>query len=45
MCGIAGIIDYSESVARDDVAEMLRLIHHRGPDDHGIYEAPGVAFG
>ena len=45
MCGIAGIVDYSESVARDDVAEMLRLIHHRGPDDHGIYEAPGVAFG
>ena len=35
MCGIVGFID---SVARSDtIADMLRVVEHRGPDDQGVY--------
>ena len=45
MCGIAGILDFDGAVAGADVTEMLRRIHHRGPDDRGVYEDAGVALG
>jgi asparagine synthase (glutamine-hydrolysing) len=46
MCGIFG---YFSRVGRDypsaDVAAMGRALEHRGPDDRGIFTAPGVALG
>ena len=47
MCGIAGIFVLSEKESCD--AESLRRAVEsmalRGPDDHGFFEAPGIALG
>jgi asparagine synthase (glutamine-hydrolysing) len=45
MCGIAGIVDFDNSVDPAQVSEMLRLIDHRGPDDSGLHAEPGLAIG
>jgi asparagine synthase (glutamine-hydrolysing) len=40
MCGVAGIVALSEAAAAPDRAALLRMagaLHHRGPDEHGIY--------
>jgi len=43
MCGIVGVIG---TVTPPDVIErMTDLLAHRGPDDRGIWTAPGVALG
>src|SRR5947209_18711959 len=46
MCGIAGILDLTG--ARPAPAEALRAmaaaIVHRGPDEDGFLERPGVGF-
>jgi len=47
MCGIAGIV-YDDSERRVDRAALERMcdqIVHRGPDDRGIWESPGVGLG
>lgn len=50
MCGIAGIYSFS-SVAgevRGKVEDMIRVQHHRGPDDNGVSvvsEEPSVVLG
>jgi asparagine synthase (glutamine-hydrolysing) len=47
MCGIAGIV-YDDSERRVDRAALERMCHqivHRGPDDRGIWESPGVGLG
>ncbi|MFN4299407.1 MAG: asparagine synthase (glutamine-hydrolyzing) [Thermaurantimonas sp.] len=36
MCGFAGIVDFSNSVAEEKIKKAIDLIHHRGPDDEGI---------
>lgn len=36
MCGFAGIVDFSNSVTREEIKKAIDLIHHRGPDDEGI---------
>jgi asparagine synthase (glutamine-hydrolysing) len=37
MCGIAGIIDLNgRPVETRQLRSMLRVIHHRGPDDGGF---------
>ena len=43
MCGIAGIVGPKASPER--VLAMTGRLHHRGPDDGGLFEAPGVALG
>jgi asparagine synthase (glutamine-hydrolysing) len=43
MCGIAGIIGSRASL--DTVTLMAERLRHRGPDGHGVWGAPGVAFG
>src|SRR6516164_9701042 len=44
MCGITGAVgDFPRG--RERHREMLRAIAHRGPDDEGVYEAPGVLLG
>src|SRR5436305_12110472 len=35
MCGIAGVIGPGADKARTVLAPPLRMLKHRGPDDHG----------
>ena len=39
MCGICGVYAYETAnwTERDVLAQMMSAIHHRGPDDSGIY--------
>ncbi|MBS4034535.1 MAG: asparagine synthase (glutamine-hydrolyzing) [Ignavibacterium sp.] len=39
MCGIAGIVNTSGKLSADipDIRKMVHLLHHRGPDQTGIY--------
>jgi asparagine synthase (glutamine-hydrolysing) len=47
MCGICGFVTPDTNVAIDrcDVIKMRDVITHRGPDDAGVFVAPGVALG
>lgn len=47
MCGIAGIaaLDPKRPVDATPVANMLSCVRHRGPDDDGVFAAPGVVIG
>ena len=47
MCGIAGAISRETGDLRALVADMIRRIRYRGPDDTGIWsdEPAGMAFG
>lgn len=42
MCGIAGI---SGSISLGNIKAMVAAMHHRGPDDSGIYHDDGIALG
>lgn len=42
MCGIAGIYG---SRKPQSLAAMLKAMHHRGPDDQGIYQEANIALG
>jgi len=46
MCGIAGIVDLEGSRPVDDgiIARMARALTHRGPDEEGVFSAPGIAL-
>src|SRR5438270_613551 len=47
MCGIAGIIDLSgerRPVPHGAIQAMARAIVHRGPDEDGFLELPGLAL-
>jgi asparagine synthase (glutamine-hydrolysing) len=35
MCGIAGYIDFKEKSTKKDLVNMVKSLHHRGPDDSG----------
>ncbi len=38
MCGISGILNFDErAVEPETLQKMIDMIHHRGPDDAGIY--------
>jgi asparagine synthase (glutamine-hydrolysing) len=42
MCGICGIIgSYNDS----RIESMVAAMHHRGPDDYGIFKDEGIALG
>lgn len=41
MCGITGFVGMSDE---DLLRQMVRSMAHRGPDDQGFYEAPGVGL-
>jgi len=45
MCGILGIVGESAGADRARVLAARDLIRHRGPDDAGLWEAPGVTLG
>ncbi len=47
MCGIAGIIDLSgqrRPVPPERIRAMAKALWHRGPDEDGFLEQPGLAF-
>src|SRR5437660_12915192 len=47
MCGIAGIIDLSGAgrpTPDGAIRAMAEAIYHRGPDEDGFLERPGLAF-
>jgi asparagine synthase (glutamine-hydrolysing) len=43
VCGIAGIV--GPGASRERVVAMTDRLRHRGPDDAGTFEAPGVCLG
>src|SRR5688500_16330327 len=47
MCGFAGFFDFSIPPGERPalVERMLSLIHHRGPDEVGLYFDDHIAFG
>src|SRR5271157_1414016 len=47
MCGICGIFEFDPSgeISHELVRRMTQTIIHRGPDDEGIYTAPGIGLG
>jgi asparagine synthase (glutamine-hydrolysing) len=47
MCGICGIFEFEsrEEISLELVRRMTDTIIHRGPDDEGIYVAPGIGLG
>ncbi len=47
MCGVAGVIDLTgrRAVPAGMVRAMADAIFHRGPDEDGYLEAPGLALG
>jgi asparagine synthase (glutamine-hydrolysing) len=45
MCGLCGIVDFGGVVDAGQVAEMTACLAHRGPDDVGTWQEPGIALG
>src|SRR5436190_16749244 len=47
MCGIVGIVerDQERPVVADELARMVRTLHHRGPDEEGSIVLAGVGLG
>ena len=50
MCGIAGVTDIvprprTLESDRTRVRSMCQVMRHRGPDDEGVFVAPGVGLG
>jgi asparagine synthase (glutamine-hydrolysing) len=46
MCGICGVIGSTDPEPRQDVVrQMLAQMHHRGPDDEGMFVDGSVALG
>ncbi len=46
MCGIAGLVStLSPEAARTVVERLCAAQRHRGPDDQGLWQAPGVVLG
>lgn len=43
MCGIVAIV--GDAAGRERVERMTEAVRHRGPNDRGIWTAPGVALG
>lgn len=47
MCGICGIADFDNAsgVSAGVISRMNDTLTHRGPDDSGVYVAPGIGLG
>lgn len=47
MCGICGIyyFDKEKKVNQKNIISMMKLLHHRGPDDEGIFLLNNVGLG
>lgn len=42
MCGIAGIMGHAP---QNSIGKMVAAMHHRGPDDSGVFHEEGIALG
>jgi len=42
MCGICGVFGYPDP---DATRRMVQAMHHRGPDDSGVYSDSSISFG
>ncbi|HLG98188.1 MAG TPA: asparagine synthase (glutamine-hydrolyzing) [Bryobacteraceae bacterium] len=45
MCGIAGIVDFERFPRRHELAPMVEIQRHRGPDGQGLFVDGPVAMG
>ena len=50
MCGIVGIINLKSQIKEYEnshfiTCKMIDAIHHRGPDEEGIYSSKNVSLG
>jgi asparagine synthase (glutamine-hydrolysing) len=45
MCGILGWLGRCGPESEQGFSNALDLLAHRGPDDHGVWAAPGILFG
>ncbi|MBM3503959.1 MAG: asparagine synthase (glutamine-hydrolyzing) [Alphaproteobacteria bacterium] len=49
MCGIAGVLDFRRRWTPEQLGRLAQTMAdtmvHRGPDDSGVWSAPGVGFG
>jgi asparagine synthase (glutamine-hydrolysing) len=47
MCGVSGIYEYKshKRVDQQSLADMLQVLHHRGPDDAGVFFDKDIALG
>ena len=47
MCGIAGIVDLAgnREIENGIVRRMTQAIFHRGPDEEGYFQRPGLVVG
>ena len=47
MCGIAGIVDLAggRNIGEGVIQRMTQAIIHRGPDEEGYFQRPGLALG
>lgn len=47
MCGVAGILNLNDqpSVATEELQNMVRQLHHRGPDGTGYYQDDSIGLG
>ena len=46
MCGISGIVNFNnKSVEKEVVAQMMKKMKHRGPDDEGIFIEDNIGLG
>jgi asparagine synthase (glutamine-hydrolysing) len=46
MCGIAGIINYSDTPVQEaSIRKMMQLQKHRGPDDEGVFVEDNIGLG
>ena len=46
MCGIAGVVnDDGRPADRNVLTAMTAAMHHRGPDDHGLFFDRRVGLG
>lgn len=47
MCGIAGKLYFKQNknISKEEIESMINAIHHRGPDDNGIFIDKNIALG
>jgi asparagine synthase (glutamine-hydrolysing) len=46
MCGICGIVSFSDSpVKEESIRKMMQIQKHRGPDDEGLYIKDNIGLG
>ncbi len=45
MCGVAGLLDFRQAPSAQLVWAMVRGLHHRGPDGHGVRECGPAVLG